>query len=160
MKKHIVLLFSTLLLVPSLLTACGTNNRKSSNINTETTEKLPTSTKINNAIAKSLEKELNKDGKVATVRVEPETYDENSAKKKDGSTIAHQEIEARITDKGVIKKYEEDGDDGLFAEGIKEIADEFHSKLKGHDVINIGYDIDKDQSMTIAEVNTSGRIVK
>jgi len=162
MKKHIVLFISTLVLVPMLLTACGNSSKKSNKTNIETTEKLPIPTTENKAIAKSLNKELNKDGEVATVKVEPEIYDDNSARKKDGSNIAHQEIQAKITDNGVIKEYENDSKDGdgLFAEGIKEIADEFHAKLKGHDVITIGYDIDRDQSVTIAEVNKSGRIVK
>ena len=131
MKKQIVLFISTLVLVPMLLTACGNSSKKSNKTNIETTEKLPIPTTENKAIAKSLNKELNKDGEVATVKVEPEIYDDNSARKKDGSNIAHQEIQAKITDNGVIKEYENDGNDGLFAEGIKEIADEFHAKLKG-----------------------------
>lgn len=166
MKK--LALAATLFTSVTLLTACGSSNNstssKSSKEKTEQTTKKKTkvATSTNKKIASELDKELNKDGKVAKVKVEPEVYDEQSKKNKDGGMVAHQSIDAKITDKDVIKKLKDDEDtnDKLFSEGIKEIADKFHSELKGNDTISIGYDIDTDQSNTVALVNKDGRIVK
>lgn len=161
MKK--LALGMTLLTSATLMTACGgnnTNDSTSSKTKTEQTKKVATST--NKKIASELSKEINKDGKVATVKVEPEVVDDQSKKDKDGGMIAHQAIEAKITDKDVINqlKQDEDTDDKLFSEGIKEIADKFSSELKGNDTISIGYDIDTDQSNAVALVNKDGRIIK
>ena len=161
MKK--LALGMTLLASATLMTACGGNSTKdstSSKTKTEQTKKVATST--NKKIANELEKEINKDGKVAKVTIEPEMYDDQSKKDKDGGMIAHQAIEAKITDKDVINqlKQDEDTDDKLFSEGIKEIADKFSSELKGNDTISIGYDIDTDQSNAVALVNKDGRIIK
>ncbi|ATO46069.1 hypothetical protein C5L30_000282 [Companilactobacillus farciminis] len=161
MKK--LALGMTLLASATLMTACGGNSTKdstSSKTKTEQTKKVATST--NKKIASELSKEINKDGKVATVKVEPEVVDDQSKKDKDGNMIAHQDIIAKITDKDVIDKLKDDeqSDDQLFTEGIKEIADKFHSELKGNDTISIDYDIDTDQANTVALVNKNGRIVK
>jgi ABC-type glycerol-3-phosphate transport system substrate-binding protein len=161
MKK--LALGMTLLASATLMTSCGgnnTNDSTSSKTKTEQTKKVATST--NKKIASELSKEINKDGKVATVKVEPEVVDDQSKKDKDGNMIAHQDIIAKITDKDVIDKLKDDeqSDDQLFTEGIKEIADKFHSELKGNDTISIDYDIDTDQANTVALVNKNGRIVK
>ena len=161
MKK--LALGMTLLASATLMTACGgnnTNDSTSSKTKTERAKKVATST--NKKIASELSKEINKDGKVATVKVEPEVVDDQSKKDKDGNMIAHQDIKAKITDKDVIDKLKDDeqSDDQLFSEGIKEIADKFHSELKGNDTISIDYDIDTDQANTVALVNKDGRIVK
>lgn len=165
MKK--LALVTTLLASLTLLTACGSNNSNSSTSSKEKTEEpskkaTNVATSTNKKIANELEKEINKDGKVAKVTIEPEMYDDQSKKDKDGGMIAHQAIEAKITDKDVINqlKQDEDTDDKLFSEGIKEIADKFSSELKGNDTISIGYDIDTDQSNTVALVNKDGRIIK
>jgi len=148
----------------TLLTACGNSSSSSASGNSTKFEKVDKSkipTATNKKIAKQVEKELNKDGKVGKVTVETDVHDDQSASDKDGNTKPHQIVHALITDKPLIKKIETDNDDSdMFKEGIKEIADHHSSKLKGHDTLTIDYEIDADQYQTIALNNKNGRIVK
>ncbi|APX73144.1 hypothetical protein M5C72_08630 [Companilactobacillus allii] len=152
-----------LLSMMTLATACGNNSstKNSSSTKTESVDKNKIPTANNKKIAKQVEKELNKDGKVGKVSVETEVHDDQSATKKDGSTKPHQVVHALITDKALIKKIDANGNDvDMLKEGIKEIADDYSPELKGHDTITIDYEIDDSQYNTIALNNKNGRIIK
>jgi len=167
MKLKILALSSVLLLLSTTTVAC-TNGSKSGNngsqvsesiVKKDSTGKLPTST--NKKIAKQVEKEMNKDGKVGKVTVDTEVIDDQSAKDKEGNGVYHQIVHALLTDKKLISKLDSESDDtDMLKEGIKEIADDYSSKLKGHDTLTIDYEIDDSQYNTVALNNKEGRIIR
>lgn len=154
MKKGLVT--GVVILLGASLAACG-NSTSSSN--------GPKPSAKNLEIAKSLKKEINTDGqKVAKVKVDPEVVDDQSKNDK-----AHQVIKVTIVDKEVqsaLKADKEAIDDGsattdqkMYVSGIQDIVHKEAQKLNSKDTIELGYNIDSDNSVLIAGSSKSSDFV-
>lgn len=102
MKKTYLL--SAVALLSIGLAACS--SKGSTGSTSSKTEQVGSA--ANRKIAKELAAELNKDGKIAKVTVEPEVRDDQSKKNDKGEMQPHEVINAIITDKKIAKTLDAD----------------------------------------------------
>ncbi|QGG59099.1 hypothetical protein [Loigolactobacillus bifermentans] len=161
MKKFILICATGLLGIG--LAGCSNSSNQSSDSSAKTES---VASKNNVKLAKDLEKQFNKDGKVATTKVEPEVVDDQSKDNK-----PHEEIKVIITDKALIKTITADedairndtatDDQKMYIATLQEMISKEAKKLDNtKDTISLIYKMDDQNNYQIAGSSKTHDFVK